>query len=177
VLLFAIACGGSDPVRPLPRPAATPIAPVAPARCGAGVPEAACLQPGIRVCRAGDSDRAGEWRYAVIAGPFEPVSNLTLDQLAAAWRDGKLAASAETQAALEPTLGASTRVERPAPQPVLDASRWAIVPAHELVPSWKVITVDGKHPLATAPDRSPSRCAVLRGRRSATSIRRASRRS
>lgn len=30
---------------------------------------------------------------------------------------------------------------------VRDVERWAIVPAHELVPSWRVITVDGKHPL------------------------------
>src|SRR5262249_6563002 len=138
--------------RPIAHAAATPPAAVqraAPSRCAAGVPEAACTAAGIHVCSAGDRDRTGEWRYALIAGPFAPTLNVTLDPLRAAWRGGTVAAAPETEAALAPTLGAHAPRARLAAgeRPTVDAEHWAIVPAHELIPSWNVITVNDQHPI------------------------------
>jgi len=103
------------------------------------------------VCGPDERDRVGEWRYAVVAGAFEPTQDITADRLAAAWRAGTVAASIETEAALAPILGTRARPVRLAgARPVLDAEHWAIVPADELAPSWSVITVNGQHPLASA---------------------------
>ena len=157
------ACGGSEPsarVAPAAAPqrtasATAAVAPAAPgaatvdaSRC-AGVPAAACAA-GVHACAAGDPPRArtGEWRYALVAGPFEPTQDVTTAQLRAAWRTGAIAASPDTEAVLAPVLGARPSPPRLASAPpALDAGRWAIIPAHQLVPSWSVLTVDGRHPL------------------------------
>ena len=148
VWVFVVAaCGGPEPsvAVVVVAPPVAVVAPPAP-RCAPGVPTAACAS-GARVCAAGDRDRAGEWRYALIAGPFEPTQDLTTAQLAAAWRAGAIAASPATETVLAPVLGARTSPPPLAAHPVLDAAHWAIVPAHELAPTWSVITVDGQHPL------------------------------
>lgn len=165
-MILLAACGGAaepadpaDPASPVAAASAAPIALAGPiaaptaaaagARCAAGVPAAACVAPGIRACERGATDGAGEWRYALVAGPFEPTQDVTSDGLAAAWRGGTIAATPETEAALAGVLGARTSGPRlsPGERPRLDAARWAIVPAHELVPAWSVITIDGRHPL------------------------------
>jgi len=105
------------------------------------------------VCRDGDADRVGEWRYAVIAAPFDPTQDLGADTLDTLWRDGGFTASAETQAALSQVLGATANVAPLVGRPVLDASHLAIVPAHELTPHSKVLTIDGQHPLAVPPSQ------------------------
>jgi len=79
------------------------------------------------------------WKFALVAGAFEPVQDLTLDKLIDKWRTGAIAADETTAAALAPVLGAHEAGD----------ATWAIVPAHELVPDNSVITVDGKHPLTT----------------------------
>jgi Bacterial capsule synthesis protein PGA_cap len=92
-------------------------------------------------CRPGERDRT-EWRYALVAGPFEPTQSVTADELTTAWRRGAIAADAATKAALAPVLGdgGAARDRR-------DPRQWAIVPAHELTPATSVIEVDGMHPL------------------------------
>lgn len=128
------------------------------------MPAAACTAPGLRVCEAGAKDRAGAWRYALIAGLYEPAEDITTAQLQAAWRAGSIAATAETEAALAGALGARgagaprlAASERPEPA----GARWAIVPAHELQPAWSVIAVDGQHPLAAgAADAGPLSLAL-----------------
>jgi poly-gamma-glutamate capsule biosynthesis protein CapA/YwtB (metallophosphatase superfamily) len=129
------------------RPASAP-QPASP-RCGAGVPTAACTVAGVRVCGPSDRDRIGAWRYALVAGPFEPTQDVTADQLRAAWRAGTIAAAPDTEAVLGAGLGVRATPARLAvdEHPVLDATHWAIVPAHELVPGGSVVTVGGKHPL------------------------------
>ncbi len=151
-MILLAACGGGaepEPARPTATAAAT-AAPAAPTRCAAGVPAAACVAPGLRRCEPEARDRLGAWRYALVAGPFEPTLDVSSAQLAARWRGGAIAATAETEAALAGVLGARGGGPRLAPgeRPRPDAARWAIVPAHELQPSWSVVTVDGRHPLA-----------------------------
>jgi capsule synthesis protein PGA_cap len=158
LLFVLVAWGRREPIALAaadPPPAAArsprPPDPVSP-RCGPGVPQAACPASGVRVCAAGDRDRAGDWRYALIAGSFEPTQDVTTAELTAAWRAGTVAASPDTEAALARVLGARERPSRlTAVHPELDATHWAIVPAHELVPSASVITVNGAHPV-TATD-------------------------
>jgi poly-gamma-glutamate synthesis protein (capsule biosynthesis protein) len=153
-IILLAACGGVDSAAPAGTGGAAASAPraAAGARCAPGVPSAACVAPGVRACERGAADRVGEWRYALIAGPFDPTEDVTADQLAAAWRDGAIAAAPETEAALAGALGAHGSGPHLAPgeRPRLDTAMWAIVPAHELVPSWSVITVDGRHPLESA---------------------------
>ncbi|MEO7729789.1 MAG: hypothetical protein ABIY55_02370, partial [Kofleriaceae bacterium] len=138
------ACGGPEPgTLVVPPPVvARPAAP----RCPSSLPAAAC-DAGVRACAAGDAAPSGAWRYALISGPFEPTQDITAAQLAAAWRAGTIAAAPETEAILAPRLGPRTRPPPLAAHPALDAVHWAIVPAHELAPSWSVITIDGHHPL------------------------------
>jgi hypothetical protein len=124
-------------------------------RCAAGVPAAACIAGGTRTCTARDRDRIGEWRYALVAGPFEPTVNVTTAALRTAWRAGKIAAAPDTETALAAVLGARRSPPPLTGQPTgLDADHWAILPAHELTPRWSVITVDDRHPLALA--RTPA---------------------
>lgn len=163
LLCLLAACGRPEPMvltaTDPPIAAAHPTSPAHLARptkpalpsCGAGVPAAACTSGGVHVCGPGERDRIGEWRYALVAGSFEPTQDVTADQLGAAWRAGAIAAAAETEAALAQVLGTRARPARLAGEhPVLDAEHWAIVPAHELVPSWSVVTVTDHHPLAPA---------------------------
>jgi Bacterial capsule synthesis protein PGA_cap len=152
ILLF-LGCRGTDPAVHVPTepPIAVrppPVRPPAKPSCAAGVPGAVCAA-GARVCAAGDRDRIGEWRYALVAGAFEPTQNVTTAELGAAWRAGKIAVVPETEAALAPVLGARSRRSLLAAgqRLVLDAEHWAIVPAHELVPNASVVTVNDQHPL------------------------------
>ena len=139
VLVCVVACsGGTDPIVTTPQPAAAPTAPAAP--CVG--PAAACAL-GAHAC----SDKpTGEWRYAVAGGLYEPVENITRADLVAAWRAGKLAATVDTQAALAPQLGTFAGTTLQAGD---HPDRWVVVPADELDPAFKVITVDGKHPIAS----------------------------
>lgn len=91
------------------------------------------------------------WRYALVAPLYTAIDDVSPDKLRAMWRGNKLAASPDTIAALAPILGEP----HVAPLPDKKAIRWAIVPADELSPAWKVITVGGAHPL-----RDPSVLAV-----------------
>lgn len=122
--------------------------------CDPAVPKAACtLHGGLRICKAGDVDRVGEWRYAIATPPFSPIETITADELAALWRgEGKtrLSASVETATALAAILGPG-KVDELAQPLAINAARWAVLPAHELTPRWNVIAVDGKHPLDKAP--------------------------
>jgi poly-gamma-glutamate synthesis protein (capsule biosynthesis protein) len=152
--VLAIACSCTpDRDEPIIATAAIQRAELGPTGCAVGVPAAACVQPGLRVCHDGDRDRVGEWRYAVITSPFDPTQDLGADVLDALWQDGGLAASAETQAALSQVLGASANVAPLAGRPQLDPTHRAIVPAHELTPHWTVLTIDNQHPLGDAPDQ------------------------
>lgn len=134
------------------------------APCGPSVPAAACAkQAGLQSCTAHAKERVGEWRYALIAPLYTPVQDVTSAQLAEAWKTGQLAparrgdkpialaASPETIAALTLLLGPGKLEPVTEPQPVIDDRHWAIVPAHQLVPAWRAIAIDGVHPLDKAP--------------------------
>ena len=137
-----IACRGSSPATPAQAPLDD---------CKPGVPAAACalVDAKLTACDATAPARVGEWRYALIAPLYSHVQNITGDELAVLWRGDAtrtLAMSRDTRDVLAARLG-TTRAQVVEERPVVDAKRWAIVPADELVPNWKVITVDGKHPL------------------------------
>ncbi len=144
-LICLIACGGSEsaigPTKPLPIADRSP-APAPP-----------------RPCSATSPDQIGEWRYALVTAPFDPVEDLTHEQLFEAWRDGSLAAAPDTIAALSPALGDASRVVRLGDR-ADPASRRAIMPAHELSPAWKAITIDGAHPLTGASPLLVPLCGV-----------------
>lgn len=129
-----------------------PAAPVRPA-CDPAVPATACAsRGGLTTCEAGAPTRVGEWRYAVIAPMYATVEDLTSAQLTTAWRHGDLAATAETAAAVATLLGpGAPHTLEPGEHPALDPKHFAIVPADQLVPAWKVVTIDGHHPLDAAP--------------------------
>ena len=82
------------------------------------------------------------WRYALVGSLYTPVEDLTRADFDAAWRAGTIAASDDTKR----TLGLAGGAPLTSP-PELAPQRWAIVPAHELSPAYRVITVDGVHPL------------------------------
>lgn len=158
-MVVLVACRGTASDR-----AAPPIRQVAPAElakapgrgrapCGPAVPAAACaIRGGLTACPAGAHARVGEWRYAVIAPMYATVEDVTSARLTAAWQHGELAATAETAAAVTTLLGpGAPPLLEPAARPSLDATHFAIVAADQLVPAWKVVTVDGHHPLDAAP--------------------------
>lgn len=143
------------------QPAPLPPPPPAPAiGCGAGVPQQACAQRGgLRICKPGDRDQVGEWRYAIVNTLYSPIDNLELAQATALWRGGdkiKLVASRDSAAALEGLLGAgkpqviddgiAPRSDAVAPQ------TWAIVAADQLSPRWQAVAIDGVHPLDPKPN-------------------------
>lgn len=151
-LMLLFGCGGKEPPPPgmsvaVPSAAVPSVSSVASAsasasaHCALGVPRAACVAPDLRVCREGDADRVGEWRYALIAPPFEPTLDVSLARLRSLWRDGSIGASAEAAAALEAELGSRGTAAPGA---------WSIVPVGELDPGPSVISVDGAHPLLGA---------------------------
>lgn len=86
------------------------------------------------------------WRYALVGSLYTPVEDVTREDFDAAWRANQIAAREDTKRALGLTGGVAL-----AGRPDLGPRRWAIVPAHELSPAYRVITVDGAHPL----DRTP----------------------
>ncbi|HET7500569.1 MAG TPA: CapA family protein [Kofleriaceae bacterium] len=161
VVVALVACRGATSERaapPIRQPPAIEPAPIArPARrppaCEAAVPGAACaLRGGLTTCPADAAARVGEWRYAVIASLYAPVEDIRSAQLTRAWQRGELAATAETAAAIATLLGpGAPAVLAPGEHPVPGAGQLAIVPADQLVPAWKVVTVDGHHPLDAAP--------------------------
>ncbi len=107
----------------------------------------------LSVCKAGDKNQVGEWRYAIAAPPFTKTEDLSKADLEALWKKDKgIAASADTIAALTTQFGAgaaATLVDNARPE-ITDA-QWAILPADELLPNWKVVSVDGVHPLDKKP--------------------------
>lgn len=148
-----VACGGSESVAPVaPAISATPIA-------------TALALPGP--CTDPSQPRAGEWRYALVTESFDPVENVTHDQLADAWKRGAIAASPHTIAALVPVLGDAARVETLSGRAAPTRTRRAIVPAHELSPAWKLVTVDGAHPLV---DPNPLAVPLCGGKESVRNI-------
>lgn len=152
------------PSTPATAPAAAAAATAAPSpptiTCDAATPAAACdtvraAHPtgaaaiAVSACKLDAPARAGEWAYALVAPPYTPTESITAEDLAARWAGDTLQASAETQAALAVTLG-PTHAVAITDRPEVTDQRWAIVPAHELSPAWKVIAVDGKDPLVDA---------------------------
>jgi len=120
LLLGVLGCGNSEPA---PRVAVQPPTRIESSASPPATPPPTCAS----------------WKFALVAGAFEPVQDITLDKLIDKWRTGAIAADETTAAALAPVLGAHEAGD----------ATWAIVPAHELVPDNSVITVDGKHPLTT----------------------------
>ncbi len=149
-LMLVLGCGGTEPVAPIvsARPLPPPL-PVRESACAAEVPGATCRVPGIHRCEDGDTARSGHWRYALVAAAFDPTDDVSVHQLQAAWQRGEIAASDDTTAVLAEALGPRGPGARIATgqAPVLGDRQWAIVPAHELVPGWAVLTVGGAHPL------------------------------
>jgi poly-gamma-glutamate synthesis protein (capsule biosynthesis protein) len=125
--------------------------------CAPGVPAAACAAfaarqtPGtLATCPRDAKTRVGEWRYALTAPLYSPVEDVSASELAAMWHGLDMRAlqmTADTRAALATVLGPDRVevVETP------DPARWAIVPADQLLPNTKVVTVGGKHPLGREP--------------------------
>jgi len=157
------ACGNPSSTPPATSTATTTTTPPAkatpPAGCARAVPERAC-KPGyaLRICKPADTDRVGEWRYAIAAPPYSAVENITTDELIAYWKHAdreqpKLVADADTAAVMSAVLG-TTQTGGVAPGterlPISDR-QWAIVPADELLPNWKVVSVDAKHPINGEP--------------------------
>jgi hypothetical protein len=160
VVIAACGNGTSQPASSPSGTTATPgapelaAAPVVAATCEAAVPDRAC-KPGVglRVCKPGDKDQVGEWRYAIAAPPFTRTEDITKAELEALWKKPQgLAASADTIAALTTQLGAGgAAVQGDKARPEVTDTQWAILPADELVPNWKVVSVDGVHPLGAKP--------------------------
>lgn len=122
--------------------------------CDPAVPAKACMTPEIHACAVDDSHRIGDWRYAVIGGPFEPHLAMTTSELREMWAAGKIRTSVEGEHVLRRILGARTNPPSPfvaAEHPRLSRGDYAIVGADELTPIYSVITVDGTHPLAREP--------------------------
>lgn len=129
-LLVVFACGGSESIS---QPTAAPIHRVE-----------LVAQP------------CPDWRYAVVTESFDPVEDISRDALTAAWTAREVDASSETVAALTPLLGAGGHAIASRPEPT--RARYAIVPIDELAPAWKVVTVDGVHPLAPVTNLSVRSC-------------------
>lgn len=150
---------GSSPPPTTPGAVAAPGVPGAPAlACDPAVPGAACKLQRVRTCKDGDPTRVGEWRYAIAAPLYSAVEEITTGRFEAMWNGTdsvKLAASDETRAALGTIYGATT-LPSVADPPAIDDAHWVVMPAHELTPHWKTVSVDGKHPL----DRAPGPLAV-----------------
>ena len=98
-------------------------------------------------CKDGNT-RIGAWSYALVAPLLSPTESITTADFAKLWQGDDLQLAPETAAALAPLYG-PTHAQAFAPHPDL-AKHWAVVPANELLPAWKVVAVDGKHPLADA---------------------------
>lgn len=127
---------------------------VAGAACGAAdvapgapnAPPAPAAAPKPHQAAAPPAAPCATWRFAVVAGPFEPAESIARAELARRWQRGELAAAPDTEAALAPLLGARAPVPL-ADHPDFDATHWGIVPVHRLSPAWTVVPVDGVHPL------------------------------
>jgi len=132
------------------------------AACGS-TPSTRTAPPRV-ACNA--ANRVGEWRYALVAPLYSDVENITRVELAAMWRGTgthKLVVAADTRDALAPSLG-TPRVELASDRVEVSDERWAVVPADELTPLWKVITVDGKHPLTEVNALVVPLCSPIAGR-------------
>jgi len=147
-LICLIACGGSEAIAPTKRAVIGEVA--------------RPPTPPPRPCAATSPDQIGEWRYALVTEPFDPVEDVTHEQLFEAWSDGSLAAAPDTIAALAPALGDPSRVARLMNTGRAEprTTRRAIVPAHELSPAWKPVTIDGAHPLTGASPLAVPLCGV-----------------
>jgi poly-gamma-glutamate synthesis protein (capsule biosynthesis protein) len=135
----------------------------APARIAAPQRAVAAAVAAAQPARAPHTCRAvGEWRFALVAPLYSDIQNITGDDLAARWRGGDLQLTTATRDLLSQQLGPThaRSVER---IEVSDA-HWAIVPADELVPRWRVITIDGAHPLTDANPLAVPLCAPIDGR-------------
>ena len=105
-------------------------------------------------CARDAPGRVGEWRYALVAPLYSPIEDVTTKTWTAMWLHEtkmQLAMSAQSQAMLATIYGAG-EATRLAGHPSLSGRAWAVVPADELVPQWKVIAVDHEHPLASGRD-------------------------
>lgn len=162
--MVAIGCGGrSQPAVPPPvqhtqqKASAVEPAKLEPPSCAPEVPRAACeafrrdaKTGSLSLCGAAPgSTRIGEWRYALVAPMYSPVDDVSAAAFSSIWRGTghvALSASPETIAALSTTLG-TAHVEPIDHRPSVRDHHWALVPADELMPAWKIVTVGGGHPL------------------------------
>jgi poly-gamma-glutamate synthesis protein (capsule biosynthesis protein) len=160
IVAIALGCRGTQPApvppptiaQPRPHTAAAAVAPkpaASAATCEHGVPAAACTafraqatSGTLSVCAADAPARVGEWRYALVAPINSPIEDITPDAFTT------VLATATTSADTQAVLGARGATYDMRPQ--VTAARWAIVPADELAPQWKVVTVGGHHPLGDA---------------------------
>jgi poly-gamma-glutamate capsule biosynthesis protein CapA/YwtB (metallophosphatase superfamily) len=138
--------------------------------CAPDVPRAACeafraeAKTGVlSLCAAAPTNaaaamvnglvRIGEWRYALVAPMYSPIDDVSATAFGSMWRGEArvaLSASPETIAVLSTTLG-SAHVDPIETRPAVRARHWALVPADELMPAWKIVTVGGGHPLRESP--------------------------
>ncbi len=118
-LLVVFACGGSESIAP------------------AGPAEPVTISITATPCP--------EWRYALVTDSFDPVEDLSRDALIAGWRDGSIAAAPETIEVLARTLGPGAAQVTGRPDPT--RRQRVVVSVDELSPAWKVVTIDGQHPL------------------------------
>jgi poly-gamma-glutamate capsule biosynthesis protein CapA/YwtB (metallophosphatase superfamily) len=117
--------------------------------CSSDIPRAACRDSSVRLCKVGESNFIGNWRFALVGRSFDATIDLTAAQLAEAWRSGKIAVMSENRTAIVTLLGPTSnapRFDANAADPFA-SSPWAIVAVDQLRPSWSLITVDGKDPI------------------------------
>lgn len=95
------------------------------------------------------------WTYALVAPFYELERGISFDEVRQRWNAGTLLMSPETRQMLAAYWGEPNSTDdniRPAAELIdiaWDLGAWAIVPFDQLVPRWKVLTVDGISPLAT----------------------------
>lgn len=162
-LVLACACGAPEPSLPVAPTSTTTVIDRPPVVLASSGSTPAPTLAERHACAPSDPPAAYH-RYALIAGPFEPVQSIPTKRLVEMWRAGAIAASDETTAMLAtalgargtgPTLAVGTR------EPV--ANGWAIVPAHELSPAWSVVAVDGAHPLVDESVLAVPLCGAVYG--------------
>ncbi len=165
-LLALAACGSSGTASTVVDQPAPPVKPIAPVVVEIGcrdLPAAACARVqqaagaryrvdapvgATRCASPDDPTRIGEWRYALVAPLYAPTENVA--DLAAV--PVELGAATATIDALHLTT-AKVLHDPTDRSTIATRARWTILPADELLPTWKVITVGNLHPL-TSPDNA-----------------------
>src|SRR5688572_25004027 len=88
------------PVGTAPATTTTTTAPKKLLPCELGVPAAACkVADGLRVCKPTDTDRVGEWRFAIAAPSFAESEDISTSTLQSLWkREGAIETSRRSAA-------------------------------------------------------------------------------